>query len=187
MCGDSLGSPHELIIDLLGGHKPHHFEAQFVAGSPIREQVKRYLVVSLSEYLLLFPGATIHVAGNHITDGLEITVVQVKKVHRGWTAPIFLMKKINVARPGKHPSHPCPEASIATIISMSCARKEMLFLRETAAFHQWRSDFQASSMRTRQLMDAVRHLVASTLFESRNPERMQLAEKSRCPTRDATW
>ena len=49
LCWNPLRDPNELVFDLFQRHKSGHLEADFVAGTPIGEQVKVNLVVSLSQ------------------------------------------------------------------------------------------------------------------------------------------
>ena len=61
------------------------------------------------------------------------------------------------------------------------------FLGEMVAFPQRRSALQASSSSAGLLMEAASRLVASTLYESRRPDPMQLAAKRGLPPKDASW
>ena len=92
--GNPLRGPGELPPDLLGRDEPRHSKTNFIPGTPDGEQVLANLIVCLAQNPHMLPGRTPDVAAGHMTDGLEVTDVQMERMRGRRPAPELLQRKI---------------------------------------------------------------------------------------------
>ena len=89
------------MLDLAGGHEPGHLEPDFVPSAAIGKEVKRYLVVRLTENLFVFPGMTPDMTGHHVANGFQVADVEVDELWRWWSTPIFVSVEIKTSEARK--------------------------------------------------------------------------------------